>query len=477
MQQARVLLSRQTPRAFARLAVSGHSQLTGMITISTNCSHVLAPTTRLPSHGRLFASEATARSQPAEEAAEEEYVPTAFASYGNVHPKTMQAIRRVMRFDTASKVQDQVISRMPLENDIMVKAKTGTGKTLAFLVPAIEALANEYKRDPERARKGREIGCLIISPTRELAKQIAVEAEKLVKFHRWNVQLLVGGESSRGQLRDLQNRHSDIVIGTPGRLLDFLQSQPAFAEQLAKGKVLVLDEADVLLDMGFRKELDWLIPAMAKDRKTLLVSATLGQNVQSLASTVCSDGFDLIDCVGQEETNTHANVKQEYVSVPFSQQLPVLMDLIETHTTKNNAESCGSKIVIFLPTIKATSMYAEIINAMLADKGGKNRQVDVFELHGGVPQTLRSSRSDRFRSASLRAGNTSILVTTDVSARGVDYPDVSMVIQVGIPSTTEAYIHRLGRTGRAGKSGEGVIMLSPVEMPFLKEISDVLITE
>ncbi|KAJ2658224.1 hypothetical protein IW148_004780 [Coemansia sp. RSA 1199] len=469
MQQVRALLCRQAPRAVSRFAVSGYAPITAA------SSRVLALAPRLPSSARLFASEATAYSQPTEET--DEYVPTPFASYSNINPKTMQAIEQVMRFKTASKVQDQVISRMPLERDIMVKAKTGTGKTMAFLVPAMELLAAEYANNPERARKGREVGCMIISPTRELAKQIAVEAEKLVKFHRWNVQLLVGGESSRNQLRNLGFRRSDIVIGTPGRLLDFLQNQPTFAQQFKSGKVLVLDEADVLLEMGFRKELEQLVSCMPKERKTLLVSATLGRNVKELASTVFSGGFDLIDCVGQEDTNTHANVKQEYIPVPFSHQVPVMCDLIGAHAAKNNAEGRGSKIIIFLPTIKATNLYAEVLKSMVGMRRGREGSVDVIALHGGIAQASRSNRSDRFRSASLRAGNMSILVTTDVSARGVDYPDVSMVIQVGIPSATEAYIHRLGRTGRAGKSGEGVIMLSPVEMPFLRELRDVQITK
>ncbi|KAJ2202065.1 hypothetical protein IW145_004908, partial [Coemansia sp. RSA 521] len=243
------------------------------------------------------------------------------------------------------------------------------------------------------------------------------------------------------------------------------------------GKVLVLDEADVLLEMGFRKELEQLVSCMPKERKTLLVSATLGRNVKELASTVFSGGFDLIDCVGQEDTNTHANVKQEYIPVPFSHQVPVMCDLIGAHAAKNNAEGRGSKIIIFLPTIKATNLYAEVLKSMVGMRRGREGSVDVIALHGGIAQASRSNRSDRFRSASLRAGNMSILVTTDVSARGVDYPDVSMVIQVGIPSATEAYIHRLGRTGRAGKSGEGVIMLSPVEMPFLRELRDVQITK
>ncbi|KAJ1933943.1 hypothetical protein EC988_008959, partial [Linderina pennispora] len=181
---------------------------------------------------RFLASEAVARQSATEEleqqpataqigteskkADADEYVPVPFADYKDIDANTMRAITNILKFKTASKVQDKIISLMPIKNDIMVKAKTGTGKTTAFLVPAIDVLKRAYEQDPERGRKGRAVGCLVVSPTRELAKQIAVEANKLATFHGWNVQSLIGGESSRYQINDLARKRSDIVIGTPG---------------------------------------------------------------------------------------------------------------------------------------------------------------------------------------------------------------------------------------------------------------------
>ncbi|KAJ1731474.1 hypothetical protein LPJ61_002518, partial [Coemansia biformis] len=387
----------------------------------------------------------------------------------------MMAIKQVMGFETATMVQHQMLSRMPIENDLMVKAKTGTGKTTAFLVPAIEALLREYEKDPSREHKGRTVGCLVVSPTRELAQQIAAEAEKLTRFHRWNVQLLVGGESSGGQLRRLRSMRSDIVIGTPGRLKDFLTNQESFKDQISGTKMLILDEADMLLDMGFRGELDAITAQLPADRQTFLVSATLDKNVKSLAATVFSRGFDMIDCVGKDEANTHANVKQEYVHASPAQQLPLTIDLIESHIAQCRAEGRGSKIVVFLPTVKAADLYDDVLQQVVSRRGRDT--VNVTLLHGKIRQERRVRMSDRFRKFPVTVGNTSILVTTDVSARGVDYPNVSMVIQAGIPSHTESYIHRLGRTGRAGKPGEGVALLSSLELPFLNNIRGVPITK
>ncbi|KAJ1724669.1 hypothetical protein LPJ53_001097 [Coemansia erecta] len=433
----------------------------------------------------------------------DEYVPVSFESYTSVHENTKKAIARIMKFKTASKVQDQIISRLPIEGDIMVKAKTGTGKTAAFLVPAIESLVREYKLDPERGQKGRSVGCLIISPTRELAKQIAAEAEKLVKFHGWNVQTLVGGESSRGQLRNLDYRRSDIVIGTPGRVLDFLNNQPTFAQKAEKTKLLVFDEADVLLQMGFRKEIEEIIEHAPKDRQTFLVSATLDKKIREIAPTVFHRGFELIDCVEKGDANTHHNVKQEYIQANHSQHFPLICDILQSHIDRSKAENRGSKIVMFLPTTKCADLYATIIGRMMKkgmERRNDNRRqgygfnargnmdrgrggvsggetVSLTLLHGKLSQETRSRRSDSFRNSPVTVGNTSILVTTDVSARGVDYPDVSMVLQVGIPSEKDAYVHRLGRTGRAGKTGEGVILLTPLELGFLKNLKDIPITE
>lgn len=452
-------------------------------------------------------------SSNAEEPETKEYAPVPFTSYKDINPYTLLAIQKIMKFETASKVQDQIISRMPITKDVMIKAKTGTGKTAAFLIPAIETLLNEYNNDPERRTKGRSVGCLIVSPTRELAKQITTEAEKLVKFHGWNVQSLVGGESSRFQVNNLHRRRSDIVIGTPGRLLDFLTNQPIFSELATGTKLLILDEADVLLQMGFQKELDEIMRMIPAERQTFLVSATIDKRVRQLAPTVFQRGFDLIDCVDKGETNTHQHVKQEYVQADLSQQLPILCDILHTHIEKNKAEKHGSKVVVFVPTVNGAGLYYQLIAGMMRKgfvdysgnnsrfnyrdnrRGSSSRQpgggrfgqtsrgnhqkeelVCVDVLHGKLSQERRSRVSDRFRNFEATVGNTSILVTTDVSARGVDYPNVSMVVQVGIPSEPEAYIHRLGRTGRAGRSGEGIILLNKVEMAFLKHLKDVPIT-
>ncbi|KAJ2888308.1 hypothetical protein FB639_000731 [Coemansia asiatica] len=517
MQRLVISSARWAPRTVAWLPTGAHSQLAAL----NACQRILVPL-RTSLFSRTVASEALARQQSLvdssrqkeqlaaelgsrgselSERSSDQYIPVPFDSYEGIDKRTLKAIKSVMKFENASKVQHQIISQMPIESDLMVKAKTGTGKTTAFLVPAIETLLREYAKDPERGAKGRSVGCLIISPTRELAKQIATEAEKLVKFHGWNVQLLVGGEQSREQLNKLKYKRSDIVIGTPGRVMDFLQNQPAFAQPAEKTRLLIFDEADVLLQMGFQKEVEFIVNRIPKERQTFLVSATLDSKMRSLAQTVFHRGFDLIDCVDKGETNTHHNVKQEYVQAEFSDHFPLICDLVQSHIDRNKAENRGSKIVVFLPTVKSADLYGHVIRSMMrkgsmqSDRmwqmgnrfGARDRRpslphrsgeiVHISVLHGKLAQNKRSRISDEFRNFPVTAGNTSILVTTDVSARGVDYPNVSMVLQVGIPSETDAYIHRLGRTGRAGKSGEGVILLSPLEMKFLRAVRDIPIVQ
>ncbi|KAJ2493890.1 hypothetical protein IWW37_000276 [Coemansia sp. RSA 2050] len=510
--------SRMAPRPLARLSASSRASIAAMPV----CQRLLGREAmlaglRFPASVRCLSSEALAQRQipsldgqakgqsspgaqqtNAASSSGDEYVPVEFSTYTAVHPKTQMAIDRIMNFRTASKVQHQIISRLPITGDIMVKAKTGTGKTAAFLVPAIESLLREYEKDPERKLKGRSVGCLIVSPTRELAKQICSEAEKLVKFHGWNVQSLIGGERPRDQLNSLARSRSDIVIGTPGRILDFLSQQQMFADMASKTRLLILDEADVLLQMGFRKELDEIIKMTPADRQTFLVSATMDRKVRELAPVVFHRGFDLIDCVEKGETNTHLNVKQEYVQVEYSQHFGVICDIIQSHINANKAEGRGSKVIVFLATVKGADMYAKILRTILKkgesayasrqqsrsynqnrwspqrpSSGTHGEVVSVEVLHGKISQDTRSRTSSRFRSSEPTVNNTSILVTTDVSARGVDYPDVSLVVQVGVPSESDAYIHRLGRTGRAGKSGEGVILLNPVEMAFLKHLKGI----
>lgn len=353
-------------------------------------------------------------------------------------------------------VQDAVLSRLPSQSDMFVKAKTGTGKTLAFLIAAIEtAIAGKTPKDlkyPDGA------SILVISPTRELANQIAEEADKLSTFYPFKVHCLVGGDSKRRQIANLERRRCDIVVATPGRLNDMLSSVPRFKKMCESLKVLVLDEADQLLDMGFKAELQRILKQIPEERQTMLFSATISDEIrENLGNFALSPNYELIDTVGEDDVNTNLQVKQSAVIAPYQNQLSII-----SHCLKTNEAANKGKVIVFLPTTKSTMVYANIFKQLLPDR-------NIYEIHSKKGQDQRSRIADRFR----RSKENSILFTSDVSARGVDYPGVSLVLQVGAPSSREQYIHRLGRTGRAGRDGEGLIVLAPFEKPFLeKDISD-----
>ncbi|ORE03109.1 DEAD-domain-containing protein [Rhizopus microsporus var. microsporus] len=384
-----------------------------------------------------------------------------FDSIDTLQLSTQKAIQRIFKYQEMSSVQEAVLSRLPNQDDMFVKAKTGTGKTLAFLIAALETAVAGQKPTQWKHFDGASI--LIISPTRELASQIADEANKLTAFYPFKVHCLVGGESKRRQISNLERQRADIIVATPGRLYDMLSSVPRFKKMCQNLKVLVLDEADQLLDMGFKQELQNILTEIPEKRQTMLFSATISPEIRkNLGDFALSPDYKLIDTVGENEVHTHMHVKQGAIVAPYQKQFALIHDAL------NNKESAQSgKVIVFLPTTKATMLYAQIFKKLLPDR-------DVYELHSKKTQSSRSTIAQRFRKSSKG----SILFTSDVSARGVDYPGVSLVVQVGVPSTREQYIHRLGRTGRAGKDGEGLIFLAPFEKKFLKtELSDLPIEQ
>ncbi|KAF9350597.1 hypothetical protein BGX34_001085 [Mortierella sp. NVP85] len=384
---------------------------------------------------------------------EEEELPTRFDEVKSLNPTTARAIRTIFKYENMSKVQSEVLSLMPTDTDMFVKAKTGTGKTLAFLIAALENVI--AKSDPKTLKRGEVATCLIVSPTRELAQQIAEEARKLVTLHRFNVHCLVGGESKGPQIRKLTSRRVDIVVGTPGRLNDMIESVREFPSMLEGLQTLVLDEADQLLDMGFKDSIESIVNALPKERQTLFFSATVSPQIKSIARKTLKPDFTFIDTVDPNEANTNLQVNQSYCVTSYEQQLPVLTRIIEDHKKTNPT----GKIMVFLPTTRGTQLYSALFEKMSS--------YPLYSLHSKKSQESRTRTSDRFRRS-----RGAVLFTSDVSARGVDYPDVSLVIQVGIPSSKEQYIHRVGRTGRAGKTGEGILMLTPVEESFLNQMSD-----
>ncbi|EUC55358.1 DEAD-box ATP-dependent RNA helicase [Rhizoctonia solani AG-3 Rhs1AP] len=368
--------------------------------------------------------------------------------------------------------------------DLMVRAKTGTGKTLAFLVPAIEARVAAIERAKKQAletagltrdrmyeaRAARaftrtDAGTLIISPTRELATQIANEALKLTHHHEgFEVRLFVGGNSKREQMRGWMRGRRDIVVATPGRLRDLLQSEPSIAEGLKNTQMLILDEADTLLDMGFRDDLEDIISYLPKspERQTMLYSATVSRAIQQVARAALDKNHEFINTVQEEDSPVHAHIPQYHTVLPRAEdQLPHILRLLAHDQLTNPGKS---KTIVFLPTTKMTQMHASLLRDLARDTLPAGRSTQIYEIHSRKDQDSRSKTSDRFRKDTSGA---SVLVTSDVSARGVDYPGVTRVIQVGIPSSSDQYIHRIGRTGRAGTEGRGDLVLLPWEIGFV----------
>ncbi|QRV81855.1 DEAD/DEAH box helicase [Ceratobasidium sp. AG-Ba] len=378
---------------------------------------------------------------------------------------------------------ESVNGKLPAR-DLLVRAKTGTGKTLAFLVPAIEARINAiervkkealekaglakdrtYETRAARAFTRTDVGTLIISPTRELATQIANEALKLTHHHGdFEVRLFVGGNSKREQMRGWMKGRRDIVVATPGRLRDLLQSEPGVAEGFKNTQMLILDEADTLLDMGFRDDLEDIISYLPQspERQTMLYSATVSRAIQQVARQTLDKNHLFINTVTEEDSPVHSHIPQYHTILPKAEdQIPHILRLLAHDQLSNPGKS---KSIVFLPTTRMTQMYAQLLRELARDALPAGRTTQVYEIHSKKDQEQRSRTSDRFRKDSTGAA---ILVSSDVSARGVDYPGVTRVIQVGIPSSSDQYVHRVGRTGRAGTEGRGDLVLLPWEIGFV----------
>ncbi|MBW0510428.1 hypothetical protein O181_050143 [Austropuccinia psidii MF-1] len=390
-----------------------------------------------------------------------------------------------------SSVQDRLLTDLPdliqkpddLESktkDLMVKAKTGTGKTLAFLIPAIESrlrdLANEASQfklhNPDasqqnfiqhmRRYEADTTGILVLSPTRELATQIAQEAVKLTShIKQFGIRLFVGGASKSAQLREWERGRRDIVVATPGRMNDVLNSSRSVQHSLSKTKTLILDEADTLLEMGFKEEIDTIVEQLPSkdDRSTYLFSATISPEIAQIARQTMKANMKIIDCVPQGESNVHAHIPQHYTILPTPKdQIKHIFNLIAHDQLLNPT----GKAIIFLPTTRMTELFSQLLSGLRRHMPWNSIGLTkVYEMHGGRSQAQREGIAKDFKAG--RGGGYQILVTSDVSARGVDYPGVTRVIQVGIPTTRDIYVHRVGRTGRAGKSGRGDLVLLPFE--------------
>ncbi|KAI5076371.1 hypothetical protein GOP47_0008436 [Adiantum capillus-veneris] len=374
----------------------------------------------------------------------------------NVSPLSIKALHSVLKYETMTVVQEATFPSILRGQDVMAKARTGTGKTIAFLLPAIEVILRE-----SGAGTRNQVFALIVCPTRELAQQVAVEAKQLLSFHKnLNAQSVYGGTNIRGDQMELREKPCQILVGTPGRLVDHIQNTPNFTRFLRSVKLLVLDEADRMLDMGFKQSLEQIRQALPSHRQNLLFSATIPKEVHNIAKTALKPGYEFIDTVGNDSQDTHEKVKQQCIIVPIKQQLGVLFSILQQHIH----EEPRYKVLVFCATARVTGFTFTLFERL-----GFNCR----EIHSRKAQGHRNRVSEEFR----KSQGGIVLFTSDVSARGVDYPDVTLVVQIGAPTEVEQYVHRLGRTGRAGKGGEGLLVLAPWEGFFFEKLRKFPITE
>lgn len=268
------------------------------------------------------------------------------------------------------------------------------------------------------------------------------------------MQTLVGGTRFKVDQKHLESDPCQIIVATPGRLLDHVENKSGLSVRLMGLKMLILDEADHLLDLGFRKDMEKIVDCLPRQRQSLLFSATIPKEVRRISQLVLKREHAYINTVGIGCLETHSKVKQFFYVAPHEQHFQIVHHLIKSHIS----QVLGYKVIVFCTTAMMTSLMFSLLREM---------KFNVREIHSKKPQSYRTRISDEFKESKEL-----ILITSDVSARGMNYPDVTLVIQVGIPSDREQYIHRLGRTGRQGKEGEGILLLAPWEQFFMDDIKD-----
>lgn len=326
-----------------------------------------------------------------------------------------------MGFTSMSPIQEKIIPLILDGHDAIGHAKTGTGKTAAFVVPALE------KVDFSQSK----IAMLILVPTRELAKQVKEEAGRLSKYmSKLNIVEVYGGQSYDIQKRALQKR-ANIVVATPGRLIDLINKR--FID-LSDVKYLVLDEADEMLSVGFQKELDEIITYLPKERQTLLFSATFNKRVNSLTGKYLNNP-QKVSVVNKDKIAS--TIQQYYILVNHKEMDTALLRLLMVNADK--------KTVVFANTKKQVDQ----LTSLLLENG-----IPAGAIHGDITQKMRENVIAKFKK-----DDASVLVGSDVAARGLDIKGVELVINVDLPFEDEFYVHRVGRTGRANTTGESYILV------------------
>lgn len=341
-----------------------------------------------------------------------------------------------------SVIQEKAIPEVLSGKDVLASAQTGTGKTAGFVLPILQLLKRE-----NQPRK-RPIRALVLTPTRELAAQIQENAREYSEFIDFKPYVIYGGVNQNPQVRAL-SQGVDMLIATPGRLLD-LHNQKALS--LAQVEILVLDEADRMLDMGFARDINKILALLPKKRQNLLFSATFSREIKRMASGILNNP---VQVEAAPKNSTAEKVDQRIIRVDNSRKPELVHKLI--------SEGDWQQVLIFTRTKHGANRLAQKL-----DKKG----MSACAIHGNKSQNQRTLALKEFK-----AGKKRVMVATDIAARGLDIPLLPHVINYELPNVSEDYVHRIGRTGRAGASGEAVSLVSIDEMEYVKGIEKLLNTK
>jgi ATP-dependent RNA helicase DeaD len=371
--------------------------------------------------------------------------PTGFASLG-LAPEIVASVT-TLGYEEPTPVQRETIPMMLSGRDLLAQAATGTGKTAAFALPMLQRIAERETGRPSTALRTSRTAGLVLVPTRELAMQVAEAIHKYARGGRLSVVPLFGGASMQQQIRSLE-RGASIVVATPGRALDHIRRKTLMLDKL---QVLILDEADEMLDMGFAEDLDAILEATPAGRQTALFSATMPAHILSIAQRHLKNAARITVAGEKLAAGKLPRIRQVAYVVARAHKAAALERVLEIENPASALVFCRTRLEV--------DTLVEMLNAH-----GHGAEA----LHGGMEQRLRDRVMSRFRD-----GTSDLLVATDVAARGLDIQRLSHVINYDVPADSESYVHRIGRTGRAGRDGTAITLVEPREHRLLRSMEAV----
>ncbi|MDC0412098.1 DEAD/DEAH box helicase [Porticoccus sp.] len=360
-----------------------------------------------------------------------------FADFG-LSEQILKALKE-KEYTRATPIQIRTIPLVSQGKDIIATAQTGTGKTASFLLPILQLLIEVGKTKPNQARS------LVLAPTRELAIQIGEHARQYSKFTSLRINVVYGGVKINPQMMDLR-KGADILVATPGRLLDLISKN---AVKFTALKVLVLDEADRMLDLGFLDQIQKILSLLPNTRQNLMFSATFSKEILSLSKKFLNNPME----ISISSKNTAADLVKHWVFPVDKKLKPELLSTLILYKKLN-------QVLVFTNTKKNTELLSSFLN-----KKGLNSST----LHGDKNQSIRAKHLFEFKKRTIR-----VLISTDIAARGIDVSGLQCVINFELPKIAENYIHRIGRTGRAGVYGKAISLVSADEFENLQKIETVL---